>query len=80
MRISGTEPSSVILSQTNSLKRRQNDTKMTKQGKAKRSVVISPENYNSNEFQTWKRYCSQNASNQPKLIVELDSMCPRGPD
>ena len=48
MRISDTEPSSVILSQTCSLKN--NDQKVPKQAVAKRDGVINPQNYNFNQF------------------------------
>ena len=51
MRISGTEPSSVILSQTKYLKKLKNDAqKLPKQDKAKRDGVINPQNYNFNQF------------------------------
>ena len=47
MRISGTEPSSVILSQTCSIKKmKSNDQKVPKQAEAKRDGVINPQNYN----------------------------------
>ena len=46
MRILGTEPSSVILSQTWSIK----CWKVSKQAEAKRDGVINPENYNFNKF------------------------------
>ena len=50
MRISGTEPSSMILGQTGSLKKlKSNDKKVPKQAEAKRDGVINPQNYN---FQT----------------------------
>ena len=41
-RILGTEPSSVILSQTSSIKVENNDKKVTKQAEAKRDGVINP--------------------------------------
>ena len=51
MRISGTEPSSVILSQTKYFKKLKNDAqKLPKQDKAKRDGVINPQNYNFNQF------------------------------
>ena len=47
MRISGTEPSSVILSQTRELKNMRNNVKSAKkEGKTKRDGVINPEYYN----------------------------------
>ena len=43
MRISGTEPSSVILSQRTSLKKlKSNDQKLPKQAEARRDGVINP--------------------------------------
>ena len=45
MRILGTEPSSVILSQTSSIKVENNDQKVTKQTEAKRDGVINPTNF-----------------------------------
>ena len=51
MRISGIEPSSVILSQRNELKRLKNDvTKVPKEAKAKRDGVLNPQNYNFYPF------------------------------
>ena len=51
MRISGTEPSSVILSQTKQFKKLQSDAKrMPKQAKAIRNGVINPQNYNFSQF------------------------------
>ena len=51
MRISGTEPSSVILSQTMEFKKLKIDTpKLPKQADAKRDGVINPKNYNFNKI------------------------------
>ena len=51
MRISGTEPSSVVRSQTKCFKKLKNDAqKLPKQTKAKRGGVINPQNYNFNQF------------------------------
>ena len=51
MRISSTEPSSVILSQTMKFKKlKSDDPKVPKQAKAKRDGVINPKNYNFNQF------------------------------
>ena len=51
MRISGTEPSSVILIQTMKFKKlKSDDPKIPKQAKAKRDGVINPQNYNLNQF------------------------------
>ena len=48
MRISGTEPSSVILSQTKEFQMLKIDAppKVPKQAEAKRDGVINPQNYN----------------------------------
>ena len=54
MRISGTEPSSVILSQICSKKLKSNDQKVPKQAEAKRDGVINPQNYNFNQFKHGK--------------------------
>ena len=51
MRISGTEPSSVILSQTKLFKRVDKGCpKIPKQAEAKRDGVINPQNYYFNQF------------------------------
>ena len=51
MRISGTEPSSVILSQTMKFKKlKSNDPKVPKQAEAKRDGVINPQNFNFKQF------------------------------
>ena len=50
MRISGTKPSSVILSQTKKFHKLQSViTKVLKQAEAKRGGVINPQNYNFNQ-------------------------------
>ena len=56
MRISSTEPSSVILSQTKQLKKLKRDiTKVPKQTDAKMDAGrINPKNYNFNKFQHGK--------------------------
>ena len=52
MRISGTEPSSVILGLTKYFEKLKTDiTKVLKQTEAKRGGVINPQNYNFNKFQ-----------------------------
>ena len=64
MRIPGTEPSSVILSQTKYFKTLRNDAQtLPKQAKAKRDGVINPQNFNFNQlnaenFDALKRYKS----------------------
>ena len=51
MRISGTEPSSVILSQTMKFKKLKGDgPKIPKQAEAKRDGVINPQSYNFHQF------------------------------
>ena len=51
MRIPGTKPSSMILSQTKKFKTLKSDAqKMPKQAEAKRDGVINPQNYNYNQF------------------------------
>ena len=51
MRISGTEPSSVILSQTKKFKKlKSDDPKVPKQAEAKRDGVINQQNYNFKQF------------------------------
>ena len=51
MRISGTEPSSVILSQTKSFQNvKINVQKVPKQAEATRDGVINPQNYNFSQF------------------------------
>ena len=51
MRISGIEPSSVILSERKELERlKNNDPKVPKEAKAKRDGVINQKNYNFYQF------------------------------
>ena len=79
MRISGTEPSSVILSQTKTFKKLKSVApKVPKEAKAIRDGVINPQNYNFNQILTQKILMLPNATNQPKSTVELGYMCPRG--
>ena len=79
MRISGTEPSSVTLSQTMKFQKLESDVpKVPKQVEAKRDGVINPQNYNLSPFKHGKFLCSQNATNQSKSTVEFGYMCPRG--
>ena len=79
MRISGTEPYSVILSQTKQFEKLKNDNqKVSKQAKAKRDGVINLQNYNFNQFQIRNIYDALNVSNQPKSTAELGYMYPRG--
>ena len=79
MRISGNEPSSVILSQTKWFEKLNIIAcKCQKQAEAKRDGVIKPQNYNFIQFLYGKFWCSQNATSQPKSTVELGYECPRG--
>ena len=51
MRISGTKPSLVILSQTMKFEGlKSDDPKVPKQAEAKRDGVINPQNYNFKQF------------------------------
>ena len=51
MRISGTEPSSVILSLTMKFEKlKSDDQNVPKQAEAERDGVINPKNYNFNQF------------------------------
>ena len=60
LRISGTEPSSVILSRTLKFKKlKSHDLKVPKQAKAKRDGVINPQNQNFNQLYHGKCLCSQ---------------------
>ena len=53
MRISGNEPSSVILSQTRQFPKLQSDAQnMPNLAEAKRDGVINPQKYNMNHFNT----------------------------
>ena len=79
MRISGTEPSSVILGQTKKFKKLKSDAQnVPKEAKAKRDGVINPQNYNFDQILTHKVLMLSNATNQPQSTVELGYMCPRG--
>ena len=73
MRISGTEPSSAILSQTKKFQKLESGVpKVPKQAEAKRDGVINPQNYNFNQFYT---------ENFDALKVNRTTwlhMCPRG--
>ena len=54
MRISDTEPLSVILGQKSSLKVGNDAPKVPEQAEAKRDGVINPKNYNFNQFRLRK--------------------------
>ena len=49
MRISGNEPSSVILSHTKKLKIEHDNPKVPKQAEDRRDGVINPQNFNFNQ-------------------------------
>ena len=79
MRISGYEPSSVILSQKKKfLQLETDDSKVPKQAEAKRDGVVNPQNFKFRSILTRKILMLSNATNQPKSTVELGCMCPRG--
>ena len=79
MSISGTEPTSAILSQTKKFKKLKSDAqKVPKEAKAKRDGVKNRQNYKFNQIVTQKTLMLSNATNQPKSTVELGYMCPRG--
>ena len=72
MRISSTEPSPVILSQSMYNGKLKSDAQeVPKQTEAKRDGVLNPQNDNFNKFNTENFWCSKNATNQPKSTVEL---------
>ena len=78
MHISGTESSSVNISQTRLFQKMESVVpKVSKQAEAKRDGVINPRNYNFKYFWHGKFWCSQNDKNKPKSTVELGYMCPR---
>ena len=68
MRISGTEPSSVILSHTKYFKKLKNDAqKLPKQTKAKRDGIINPQNYNFNQLYKYLDNCGP----LPDFLLEI---------
>ena len=78
MRISGTKPSSVILSQTMKFKKlKSDDRKLPKQAEAKRGWCNKPTKLQFQSILTRKILMLSNATNQPKSTVELGYMCPR---
>ena len=80
MRISATEPSSVILSQTKFFKKLKSDAlKLPKQAKLSlRGWCNKPTKLQFRSILTQKILMLSNATNQPKSTVELGYMCPRG--
>ena len=78
MRISGTEPSSVILSQV-VWKLKRDVQKYKNQAKAKSDGVINPKSYKFQSILTRKILMLSNTTNQLRMsTVELGYMCPRG--
>ena len=68
MRISSTEPSSVILSHTKYFKKLKNDAqKLPKQAKAIRDGVINPQNYNFNQLYKYLNNCGP----LPDFLLEI---------
>ena len=78
IRISGTEPSSVILSQKSSFKIWKVLSQKCLNKLKPKGMVYNPQNYNPNQIEHGEFRCSQNATNKPKSTVELGYMCPRG--
>ena len=79
MRISGTEPSSVVLSQTMKFKKLKIDTpNVPKQADAKKGWCNKPTQLQFQSILTLKILMLSDATNQPKSTVELGYMCPRG--
>ena len=77
MRISGTEPSSVILSQIMKFKKfKRDDPKVPKQ--AQKGWCNKPTKLQFLSILIRKILMLSNATNQPKSTVELGYMCPRG--
>ena len=78
MRISGTEPSSVVFSQTMKCEKLTSDNpKVPKEAEAKGDGVINPQNYDFKTILKRKILMLSNAMNQTKSTVELGYMCPR---
>ena len=79
MHISGTEPSSMILSQKRNFQKLKRDVpNVPKQAEAKRDGVINPPKIQFQTILTRKILVLSNATNQEKLTVELGYMCPPG--
>ena len=80
MRTSGTEPSSVILSQTMKFKKLKSDyPKVPKQAKAKRDGVINHKitiliNFNTENFDALKRYESTEVNRRTWLHVPSETL------
>ena len=78
MRISGTEPSSVILSQKSSCKIWQRCPESAKTSWSQKGWCNKPIELQFRSIFTRKILMLSNATNQPKSTVELGYMCPRG--
>ena len=78
MRISGTEPSSVILSQKVFSKVEKRCPKRTKTSLSQKGRCNKPQKLQFQSILTRKILMLSNATNQPKSTVELGYMCPRG--
>ena len=79
MRISGTEPSLVILSQIMKFKKlKRDDQKVPKQAAAKRERCNKPTKLQFQSILTRKILMLSNTTNQSKSNLELGYMCPRG--
>ena len=78
MRISGTEPSSVVLSQRSNLKVEKRCPKRAKTSWNQKGWCNKPTNLQFQTILSQKILMLSNATNQPKSTVELGYMCPRG--
>ena len=77
MRISGTEPSSIILSQKKYFQKLKRDVpNVPKQAEAKRDGVINPQNLQFQTNSTQKILMLSYATNLQKSTIELGHMCP----
>ena len=75
MSISGMNTHQWSLAKKVAQKLKSDAPKVPNQAKAKRDDIKTSQNYNFSQFQYGKFWCSQNATNQPKLTVELGYMC-----
>ena len=78
MRISGTEPSSVILSQKRIFKSWKEIPKRAKTSWSQKGWCNKPTTLQFQAILARKILMLSNATNQPKSTVELGYMCPRG--
>ena len=79
MRMSGTEPSSVIIRQRKKFEMlKRDDQKCQKQDEAKSDGVINPTKLQFQSILNTKNLDAlKNATNQPKSTAEFGYMCPR---